>query len=135
MRVGFTLNGSGSCIAEARRHATAFLETARTEHRLPVSARARDLTELVVSELVTNAVKYAPGPILMELRVTADAVDVVIRDSEPAVPAARAADPGRVGQHGLEIIKAVAEKLSVEQEANGKRITARLALADTLSPA
>ncbi|MET9934995.1 MULTISPECIES: ATP-binding protein [unclassified Streptomyces] len=135
MRVGFTLDGGGSCIAEARHHATAFLETARTDHRLPVSARARDLTELVVSELVTNAVKYAPGPVFMELRVTADVVDVVIRDSEPGIPVARTADPGRVGQHGLEIIKAVAEKLFIEQEAAGKRITARIALADTLSPA
>ncbi|MFF5638444.1 ATP-binding protein [Streptomyces sp. NPDC012825] len=135
MRAGFTLDGTGSCIAEARRHATTFLETARTEHRLPVSARAADLTVLVVSELVTNAVKYAPGPVLMELRVTADTADVVIRDSEPVIPAARAADPGRVGQHGLEIIKAVAEELFIEQEAAGKRITARLALPDTLSPA
>ncbi|MET9931760.1 MULTISPECIES: ATP-binding protein [unclassified Streptomyces] len=135
MRAGFTLDGDGSCIAQARRHAVAFLDRARTEHHLPVSERTRDLTELVVSELVTNAVKYAPGPVLMELRITGDTVDIVIGDSEPHVPTARAADPGRVGQHGLEIIEAVAEKLFVEQEPVGKRITARLALAGTTGPA
>ncbi|MFC7795363.1 ATP-binding protein [Streptomyces cinereoruber] len=131
MYAGYTLEGGGGRIAQARRHAAAFLETARTEHGLPVSQRARDLTELVVSELVTNAHKYAPGPVLMELRISTGHVDIVVRDSDPAVPAARAADPGRVGQHGLEIIKAVAEELLIEQEPAGKRITARLALADT----
>ncbi|MFJ3501662.1 MULTISPECIES: ATP-binding protein [unclassified Streptomyces] len=135
MRAGYALNGDGGRIAAARHHTTAFLDRARAEHRLPVSQRARDLAELVVSELVTNAHKYAPGPVLMELRVTAVCVDIVVWDSDPVVPAARAADPGRVGQHGLEIIKVVAEELFIEQESVGKRITARLALVDTPAPA
>ncbi|MFF5787951.1 ATP-binding protein [Streptomyces sp. NPDC012693] len=128
MRAGYALDGDGTCIAHARHHAAAFLETARTEHQLPVSERAKDLTELVVSELVTNAHKYAPGPVLMELRISASRVDVVVWDSAPAVPAARAADPGRVGQHGMEIIKAVTEELFIEQGPVGKRITARIPL-------
>ncbi|BCL18228.1 hypothetical protein GCM10017668_00710 [Streptomyces tuirus] len=36
---------------------------------LPVPARAMDLTQLVVSELFTHALKYAAGPVLMELRI------------------------------------------------------------------
>ncbi|MGW0033538.1 ATP-binding protein [Streptomyces sp. NPDC003314] len=135
MRVGYALDGDGGRIAAARHHTTAFLDRARAEHRLPVSRRARDLAELVVSELVTNAHKYAPGPVLMELRVSAVWVDIVVWDSDPVVPAARAADPARVGQHGLEIIEAVAEELFMEQEPVGKRITARLALTDTAAPA
>ncbi|TXS54387.1 ATP-binding protein [Streptomyces sp. t39] len=130
LRAGFALGGDGGCIAEARHHATAFLEQARTHHRVPLTQRAVDLTQLVVSELVTNTYKYAPGPILMELRIAAGAVDVVVWDSNPVVPAARAADPGRVGQHGLEIVKAVTEHLHIEQEPVGKRITARIALTD-----
>ncbi|MFE5371161.1 ATP-binding protein [Streptomyces mirabilis] len=130
MRAGYALEGDDGCIAEARHHAVAFLDQAHADHHLPVSARARDLTQLVVSELVTNALKYAPGPVLMELRITACAVDVVLWDSEPTVPAARAADPDRIGQHGLEIVKAVTEDLFTEQEPVGKRITARLALSD-----
>jgi anti-sigma regulatory factor (Ser/Thr protein kinase) len=96
-----------------------------------VPARARDLTQLVVSELVTNARKHAPGLVLLELRINARAVDVVVWDSDPTVPAARAADPDRIGQHGLEIVKAVTEDLFTEREAVGKRITARIALSDT----
>ncbi|WP_245970828.1 ATP-binding protein [Streptomyces rishiriensis] len=130
MRAGYALEGDDGCIAEARQHAVAFLDRARTDHRLPVSERALGLTRLVVSELVTNARKYAPGPVLMELRVTAHALDVVIWDSDPTVPTARAADPERIGQHGLEIVKALTENLFTEQEPVGKRITARISLTD-----
>ncbi|CAL9656781.1 ATP-binding protein [Streptomyces levis] len=130
MRAGYALGGEDRCIADARHHAAAFLDQAGHDHHVPVSARAKDLTQLVVSELVTNARKYAPGPVLMELRLTARAVEIAIWDSDPTVPAARAADPGRIGQHGLEIVKAVTENLFMEQEAVGKRITARIALAE-----
>ncbi|MFG2636393.1 ATP-binding protein [Streptomyces sp. NPDC048362] len=119
----------GTCrIGEARRQATRFLAHARAEHGLPVSARASDLTQLVVSELVTNALKYAPGPILMDLRITGDLVEVTVWDSDPALPMARAAEPGRVGQHGLEIVMAVVESFEARREPVGKRITARIAL-------
>ncbi|WP_432129402.1 ATP-binding protein [Streptomyces sp. bgisy082] len=130
VRADYTLEGGGSRIAAARRHAAAFLDRMRTEYGLPISQRARESTELVVSELVTNAHKYALGPVLMQLRVGAGGVDVVVWDSDPAVPVVRAADPGRAGHHGLEIIKKVAEKLSVVREPVGKRVTAHLALTD-----
>ncbi|MFC9286860.1 ATP-binding protein [Streptomyces sp. NPDC057052] len=133
MRAGYALAGDDVCIADARHHAVAFLDEARTVRQVQVSERAMDLTRLVVSELVTNALKYAPGPVLMELRITARVVDVVVWDSDPTVPAARPADPDRVGQHGLEIVKAVTQGLSTEQEPVGKRITTRIALCDTLS--
>ncbi|GHD54171.1 ATP-binding protein [Streptomyces galbus] len=133
MRTGFALTADGTCIADARHHAAAFLDQAHADHQVPVPSRVRDLTQLVVSELVTNARKYAPGPVLMELRVRLRAVDIVVWDSEPAVPAARAADPGRVGQHGLEIVQAVTEDLFIEQEPAGKRITARITLDDAPS--
>ncbi|MEU4878780.1 ATP-binding protein [Streptomyces sp. NPDC021608] len=130
IRAGYALGGDEGCIADARRCALAFLAQAEVDYPVSVSARARDLTQLVVSELVTNACKYAPGPVLVELGITARFVDVVVWDSDPLVPAARAADPGRIGQHGLEIVKAVSQALLVEQEPVGKRITARIALSD-----
>ncbi|MFG2576282.1 ATP-binding protein [Streptomyces sp. NPDC048481] len=130
LRAGYALGGDDGCIADARRHAVDFLATAGDGHHVSVSARARDLTQLVVSELVTNARKYAPGPVLMELRITAGSVDVVVWDSDPTVPAARPVDPGRIGQHGLEIVKAIAEDLVIEPQPVGKRITARIALSD-----
>jgi hypothetical protein len=89
-----------------------------------------DLTQLVVSELVTNSRKYAPGPVLMELRITGAAVEVAVWDSDPVLPVVRAADVGRVGQHGPEIVMAVAQGFEAQREPVGKRITDRIALLD-----
>ncbi|MET8767406.1 ATP-binding protein [Streptomyces sp. NPDC004658] len=127
--------GDGEDIAHARHLAVGFLTRVQAEHGLPVSQRAMDVTQLVVSELVTNAHKYAPGPVLLELRITGDTVEVVVWDSDPVLPVARAADAGRVGQHGLEIVMAVAQGFEAQREPVGKRITARIALADDLGGA
>jgi two-component sensor histidine kinase len=85
---------------------------------------------LVVSELVTNARKYAPGPCLLTLEVAEGAVEVTVWDSEPSLPVVQAADPRRVGQHGLEIVVAVCRSFQMHREPVGKRITAAVALAD-----
>ncbi|MFB7595246.1 ATP-binding protein [Streptomyces sp. NPDC056160] len=124
------LDGDGTDIAQARRLAAGFLTRAQAEYGLGVSQRAMDLTQLVVSELVTNARKYAPGPALLDLRILGDVVEVEVWDSDPVLPTARAADAGRVGQHGLEIVAAVAQDFAVRRELVGKRITVRIALLD-----
>ncbi|MEU2624359.1 ATP-binding protein [Streptomyces sp. NPDC007157] len=130
MATAVPLDGDDACIGEARHLAADFLSRARTDHGVAVSARAVDLTRLVVSELVTNARKYAPGPLWMELRIMDGTVEVTVRDSARAQPAARPGDPGRVGQHGLEIVMAVVQAFQVRLEPSGKRVTARIALAD-----
>ncbi|WUA48698.1 ATP-binding protein [Streptomyces longwoodensis] len=124
------LEGDGSCIAQSRHLAADFLSRMRDEHGVPVSQRAMDVSQLVVSELVTNARKYAPGPVLLDLRLAGDTIEIMVWDSDPVLPVARAADVGRVGQHGLEIVLAVAEGFDVQREPVGKRITVRIALAD-----
>ncbi|MFG2639058.1 ATP-binding protein [Streptomyces sp. NPDC048362] len=129
------LDGDGTCIAQARHLSADFLTRAQAEYGLPVSQRAIDLAQLVVSELVTNARKYAPGPVLMELRIVGDLVEVVVWDSDPVLPVARAADAGRVGQHGLEIVMTVAKGFQAQREPVGKRITARIPLRNELERA
>ncbi|QIJ61225.1 ATP-binding protein [Streptomyces sp. JB150] len=124
------LDGDGTVIAKARRLAAGFLTQMQADHGLPVSQRALDVTRLVVSELVTNAHKYAPGPILLSLCVIGAAVEVQVWDSGPALPVARAADADRVGQHGLEIVMAVAQSVETRRDPVGKRVTARIALSD-----
>ncbi|MGV2920363.1 ATP-binding protein [Streptomyces alfalfae] len=128
LHTSHAMAGDAGCIAEARHLATDFLRQAGAFHDVPVSSRAVDLTQLVVSELVTNALKYAPGPVLMDLRISDGTVEVTVWDSDPTVPAAREADPGRIGQHGLEIVMRITEHLSVQRESVGKRVTARLLL-------
>ncbi|MGJ5763260.1 ATP-binding protein [Streptomyces galbus] len=130
METTVALDGDGTAIAQARHLAAQFLTRVQAEHGLPVSQRAIDVTQLVVSELVTNARKYAPGPALMDLRIVGDQVEIMVWDSAPVLPVARAADAGRVGQHGLEIVMMVAQAFEVQMEPVGKRVTVRIALLD-----
>ncbi|MET7733067.1 ATP-binding protein [Streptomyces sp. NPDC005402] len=124
------MTGDDGCIARARDHATGFLTRLREEHGLVVSPRTVGTTQLIVSELVTNALKYAPGPVFMELRITGSRVEIVVSDSNPTMPSAQPTGADRVGQHGLEIVRAVTQYLDIQRQTVGKRITARIALAD-----
>ncbi|MDG9717242.1 ATP-binding protein [Streptomyces sp. DH24] len=129
MAVSAAFEGSAE-IAEARGMARDFLTSVQGVHGLPVSVRAMGMVQLVVSELVTNARKYAPGPCLLDLEVTGGAVTVSVWDSSPTLPAVLPPDPDRVGQHGLEIVMAVCRTFTVSREPVGKRITAAVQLAD-----
>ncbi|MFI9245033.1 ATP-binding protein [Streptomyces sp. NPDC053086] len=128
METTIALPDHGASIAEARHRAAAFLTQGGAGHLAGVTERIVDLTQLVVSELVTNARKYAPGPVLVQLCLDGGEVRVTVWDTDPVLPAALGADPRRVGQHGLEIVKAIAAELTVHREAVGKRITARILL-------
>jgi signal transduction histidine kinase len=134
LQITVALEGDGTSIAQARHLAADFLRRTQITYGVAVSQRGLDLTQLVVSELVTNARKYAPGPVLMHLRIDGDVVEVEVSDSDPVLPLARAADVGRVGQHGLEIVLAVAQGFEAQRKPVGKRITARIALLDDDAP-
>ncbi|MEU9298032.1 ATP-binding protein [Streptomyces sp. NPDC048266] len=130
----FSVSGvfeSSEHIGGARAMARGFLTDVQAVYGLPVSGRVMGTVQLVVSELVTNAHKYAPGPCLLTLEVNGGGqVEVSVWDSNPTPPAVLASDPARVGQHGLEIVMAVSESFAVHREPVGKRITAAITLAD-----
>ncbi|RPK54865.1 hypothetical protein EES43_27755 [Streptomyces sp. ADI96-02] len=120
----------GEDIAEARDVARAFLGDVQGVHGLPVSGRVMGTVQLVVTELVTNVRKYAPGPCLLTLDVEDGAVRVGVWDSNPKLPSILAPDPTRIGQHGLEIVMAVCHSFTVRREPVGKQIVAAVLLAD-----
>ncbi|MFI1441821.1 ATP-binding protein [Streptomyces fructofermentans] len=123
------LDGEGSRIAQARRVAVAFLGKVADSSGVPVAVATVEIVQLIVSELVTNARKYASGPALLQLRVVAGPVlQVELWDSNPVAPVAKALDPRRIGQHGLEIVTALARTVTVEQTPVGKRIIAAVPL-------
>ncbi|MFF3613145.1 ATP-binding protein [Streptomyces sp. NPDC002580] len=128
------LGGGGHRIADARQFAAAFLDQARTESLVAVSTRTVEIAQLVVSELVTNARVHAPGPASLRLEISAATLEIAVWDSDPSLPAAEAADPARIGRHGLEIVTAVAQKVDIRREPVGKRVTAHIALADLPNP-
>lgn len=117
-------------IADARQATREFLaETAPIfAVDLPLTDDDAGMAQLVVSELVTNAHKYAPGPSRLILTRTPDSFQVAVEDTNADLPRPRGADPWRVGQHGLEIVVAVCRTLDVRREAVGKRVTAVLDL-------
>lgn len=119
----------GEPIAEARSAARRFLTDVQAVHGIPVSDRATGTVQMAVSELVTNAYKYAPGPCLLDLEVSEGTVQISVWDTDTTLPACLA-DPGRVGQHGLEIVMAVCQSFEVRREPVGKRVRAAIVLAD-----
>ncbi|MFF5973305.1 ATP-binding protein [Streptomyces sp. NPDC012769] len=119
--------GDGT-IAAARDFVAEFLTAAPGAGGDPVPRERVDLARLVVSELVTNAVRHAPGPCRVLLERFEDALDISVADRLEAAPVPRPHDPHRIGQHGLEIVLAVCESVSVEPYRSGKRVRARLSL-------
>ncbi|WP_329469353.1 ATP-binding protein [Streptomyces sp. NBC_01723] len=133
VKVSAEYEGIPGDIARGRELARRFLARVRAVQDRTVSDRAADLLQLVVSELLTNACKYAPGPSLVDLELADDLVEVTVWDSEPVLPVAEATDPGRIGRHGLEIVMAVCHSFEVHREPVGKRMRAALMLTDDLS--
>ncbi|MGW0469179.1 ATP-binding protein [Streptomyces sp. NPDC003027] len=116
-------------IAEARDFTAAFLHGAAATGRGPYPAQDVDAARLVVSELVTNVVKYAPGPCRLELSLYAGTLEICVLDTRPVTPVARPRDPDRLGQHGMEIVLALCDGVETEAVAPyGKRVRARLPL-------
>ncbi|MFE5947137.1 ATP-binding protein [Streptomyces sp. NPDC056480] len=129
----------GGAIASARAFTADFLAAAPSVRREPVPDERVELAQLVVSELVTNAVRHTAGPCRLLLDLRQDTLEISVFDREAAAPVPREHDPRRIGQHGVEIVVAVCESLSVEPHPEGKRVRACLSLlpeyADTATPA
>lgn len=127
-QISALLDNNGAVSAHARHLAANFLAGQVTR----VSDRVVGIAQLVVSELVTNARKFAVGPVRLDLRMHhhAGELEIAVWDSDPTVPTPQPSDPNRVGQHGLEIVKALTSSLHTLTGRDGKRITARIPLAD-----
>ncbi|MEU0742968.1 ATP-binding protein [Streptomyces sp. NPDC006134] len=122
--------GDPGCIAEARSFASLFLDQLRTEWCAPIGSRTEGAVLLVVSELVTNADRHSQGPYILELEGTDASVTVGVYDSSGALPRRFPRDPERVGRHGLEIVHALTESVTVERVPVGKRVRAVVPLND-----
>ncbi|MGW6521057.1 ATP-binding protein [Streptomyces sp. NPDC054962] len=86
--------------------------------------------QLVVTELVANALRHAPGPGDLALEVTPDAalLHITVRDSSPRPLELRAHDARRVGGHGLYLVTRLCDQLHTIALETGKQIVAQLRL-------
>ena len=65
--------------------------------------------ELVVSELVANAVLHGWGHVVLRLFDTGEGLRIEVEDSNPAPPVATDGHPGRVGGYGIQIVERLAD--------------------------
>jgi len=65
--------------------------------------------ELVVSELVANAVLHGWGHIALRLYDTGEGLRIEVEDSNPTPPVATDGHPGRIGGYGMQIIDRLAD--------------------------
>ncbi|WP_434056381.1 SpoIIE family protein phosphatase [Georgenia sunbinii] len=81
--------------------------------------------ELVVSELVSNAVMHGWGRVDLRLQDTGDGLRIEVEDANPAPPVQRDGRVGRVGGFGLHIIARLAD-WGWRPTATGKVVWARV---------
>ena len=92
----------------------------------PVQADAA----LVISELVTNALRHGLGEIVARAKVGDDGhVDVSVTDSGAEQPQLQEVDPERVGGVGLHVVAQVSDEWGVAPFPGGKTVWARIAVA------
>ena len=76
--------------------------------------------ELLVSELVTNAVVHASSAPRIEVHLGRESVRVAVRDDDPAMPAPRIPDQARPGGRGLHLVESIATRWGAEPSEHGK---------------
>ena len=88
--------------------------------------------ELVVSELVTNALLHAPGTDSFELCIIrqVDGIRLELADGSSIAPMIRELEDGRPGGRGLRIVQTIAVAWGHDEEGPGKRVWVELGEAD-----
>lgn len=76
--------------------------------------------ELLVSELVTNAVLHARSAPRIEVHLGQGAVRVSVRDDDPHLPRQRVPDQERPGGRGMHLVDGVASRWGAEPDGGGK---------------
>ncbi|MGA4881293.1 SpoIIE family protein phosphatase [Streptomyces lydicamycinicus] len=92
--------------------------TRRALHRWGLGSML-DATELMVSEVVTNAVRYASRPIALRLLRT-DVLRCEVGDDSPQVPRMRRAQAGDEGGRGLFLVDQLARRWGATLLSTGK---------------
>ncbi|WP_435271410.1 ATP-binding protein [Streptomyces sp. 1222.5] len=125
------LDGARGAVTEAR------LATQNFAAAVGCSGETENDLSLVVSELVTNACRHAPGPCRMRLEADDESVTVEVWDSVsclPNFPTASCTEPDicdhtslRCGGYGLQIVASLCRELKGLLGDDGKTVRAILA--------
>lgn len=106
-----------------------------TRHAIKRQLQAWNITEqiddlqLVVSELVTNAIRYGSGPIELTLTINPTSLRVAVADTNAEdLPASRTATMNEFTGRGVPLIEAISSSWGVEEVADGKIVWAEIAI-------
>lgn len=77
---------------------------------------------LVVSEMVTNAVRHGAPPVELEVVADEDTVRIAVTDSSPTAPQARVADPDAEGGRGMALVDVLCTEHGVRPQPPGKEV-------------
>ncbi|MFF5718900.1 ATP-binding protein [Streptomyces buecherae] len=114
---------SATFIAAARKSARAFL----ARLTVPVATENADAVVLVVSELVTNALRHGGGTCVLELTAHPDSIEVAVRDPSPQAPRMRTPDlSGGTGGFGWPMVKRLARATALSPTASGGKTVSAL---------
>lgn len=83
--------------------------------------------ELLVSELLTNAVLHASSEPKLEVRISPTTVRVDVHDDDPRPPVLRDPSPDAVGGRGLHLVAEIAARWGTEPTPTGKVVWFELA--------
>jgi anti-sigma regulatory factor (Ser/Thr protein kinase) len=105
----YRFDGSGSCVSTAREVARTYLE--QCAPLLPDVATGDAL--VLVSELVTNAVVYAPGPCSLYLVEADTELTIAVSDTSTVTPQPRVPNRDRGGGFGWHLLRHLTRRLDV----------------------
>ncbi|MFJ4771257.1 ATP-binding protein [Streptomyces uncialis] len=116
---------SATAVADARESTRTFLEGLVR----PIKDAAADTVVLVVSELVTNALRHSGGTCTLDLTAYPDAIEVAVHDPSPRMPGMRTPDlTGGTGGFGRHMVDHLARTTAVTRRpTGGKTVSALLA--------
>ncbi|MFJ2019614.1 ATP-binding protein [Streptomyces nodosus] len=94
-------------------------------------AKALDTAELVVSELITNAVQHAAnGPATVSVALDGSVLSVEVCDANRALPRPGLPGAGEESGRGLFLVAAMADRYGAEPTPTGKRSWAEITVID-----
>ena len=112
-RISFPLEPELSSVRQARSMIRDPLKRWGLEDLIPV-------TELLVSELVTNAIKYAHGETLLQLILEPDTLTCEVHDTSPALPRVLQVDKDAENGRGLHVVSQLSARWGARRSQGGK---------------
>ncbi|GAB7033441.1 ATP-binding protein [Streptomyces sp. NPDC021749] len=129
----FTLSvpGTPAAAAVARRKLVSELEG----WGVGLAADVLDTAQLLVSELITNAVQHVGvGPVSVTARLASSALRIEVDDTSAVLPQPVVLDEEAEGGRGLVLVAALADRHGAEPTPAGKRCWAEISLRQARSP-